>query len=52
MLYLNERDILNAVSADEILDTIENAMLLYERKDFLMPDRQSAPATVSAYVPV
>lgn len=36
---MNERDILNAVSVNEILDTIEDAMLLYERKDFLMPDR-------------
>ncbi len=41
MLYLNERDILNAVSADEILNTIEDAMLLYERKDFLIFRRNS-----------
>ena len=39
MIYLSERDILHAVTVAEVLDTVEEAMLLYETKDFLMPQR-------------
>ncbi len=39
MIYLSEKDILHAVTVAEVLDTVEEAMLLYETKDFLMPQR-------------
>lgn len=39
MIFLNSRDILAAVSFSELLDTIEQALLLYETDDFLMPPR-------------
>jgi len=39
MIYLTEKDILEAVSADELMDAIETAMLLYETEEFQMPQR-------------
>lgn len=39
MIYLSERDILDAVDIADVLDTVEQAMLLNETKDFLMPQR-------------
>ena len=39
MIFLTEKDILHAVTVAEVLDTVEEAMLLYETKDFLMPQR-------------
>ncbi|MBL7153699.1 MAG: ornithine cyclodeaminase family protein [Phycisphaerae bacterium] len=39
MIYLTEEDILEAASVNEVVDAIEASMLLYERKDFLMPER-------------
>ena len=39
MIYLSEKDILESVSIDQVLDCVEEAMLLYETKDFLMPQR-------------
>jgi len=39
MIYLAEKDILRAVELGEVLDTVQEAMLLYERGDFLMPQR-------------
>lgn len=39
MLYLNEKNILDLVSFDEIMDTIEESFRIYENKDFEMPDR-------------
>jgi len=39
MLYLTEQDILNAASVEQMLDAIEAAMLLYEKKEFHMPER-------------
>ena len=39
MIYLNSKDILDAVNLPELLDTIEQALLLYETGDFLMPQR-------------
>lgn len=39
MIYLNQKDILNAVTLDEMLDTIEESMRIYARKEFLMPQR-------------
>jgi len=39
MINLTEKDILKAVSIDEILDVIETSMYLYEKKEFHMPQR-------------
>jgi len=39
MIYLTEKDILEAASVNEVVDVIEASMLVYERKQFLMPDR-------------
>jgi ornithine cyclodeaminase len=39
MIYLTEKDILNAASVDEMLDAIEASMHLYEKKEFHMPQR-------------
>lgn len=39
MIYLTEEDILRAASVDEVVAAIEESVLLYERGDFLMPDR-------------
>ena len=39
MIYLTEKDILKAVSIDEMLDAIEASMYKYERKEFCMPQR-------------
>ena len=39
MIYLTENDILEAASVDEVVDAIEASMLMYERKEFLMPPR-------------
>lgn len=39
MIYLTEEDILNAASVDEMLDTIEASLHLYEKKEFHMPQR-------------
>lgn len=39
MLCLNEKDILRAVSLTDVLDAVESALLLYEKKDFHMPLR-------------
>jgi ornithine cyclodeaminase len=39
MLYLSEKDILEAAAPSEVVDEVEAAMVLYEKKDFFMPDR-------------
>jgi len=39
VIYLTEKDILNAASIDEMLDAIEASMYLYEKKEFHMPKR-------------
>jgi len=39
MIYLTEKDILEAVSADDVLDAIEASMDVYEREEFCMPQR-------------
>ena len=39
MIYLTEKDILSAASVDEMVDTIEASVYLYERKEFHMPQR-------------
>jgi ornithine cyclodeaminase len=39
MLFLNEKDILNAVTLEEVMEAVESALLLYERREFHMPLR-------------
>jgi ornithine cyclodeaminase len=39
MIYLTEKDILEAASFNEVLDAIEASMYIYERKEFHMPQR-------------
>lgn len=39
MIYLNKEDILKAITPDEIMDSIEEAYMIYEKKQFNMPDR-------------
>ena len=39
MIYLNENDILTAVSTEEMIDAIESVLKAYENKDFHMPRR-------------
>jgi len=39
MLILNQKDILRAVNRNEIVDSVETALRLYEEKKFHMPDR-------------
>ncbi|MGM0465733.1 MAG: ornithine cyclodeaminase family protein [Acidobacteriota bacterium] len=39
MLVLNQKDILNAVTRNEIVDSVEKALRMYEEKNFHMPDR-------------
>jgi len=42
MLILNKSDIKRAVSPQELLDAVEKALIIYERKEFQMPDRMHA----------
>ena len=39
MIYLNSKDILNSITLDEIMDTIEEAYKIYTSNNFNMPDR-------------
>jgi ornithine cyclodeaminase len=39
MLVLNESDLIKAVRIDELLQTIEDAFILQESEDFIMPER-------------
>ena len=39
MLVINADQILRAVTPEEVMDTVEQAMLLYEGREFLMPVR-------------
>ena len=39
MIYLAEKDILQAISFNDLLDAIEASMYMYEKKEFHMPQR-------------
>lgn len=39
MLYLNADDIMEALTFDEVMDSVEEALRIYEDRDFLMPER-------------
>lgn len=43
MLYLNSREITQAVSCDQMMDAVEQAMGIYEDKSFTMPERMNIP---------
>ncbi|KUO53252.1 MAG: hypothetical protein APF76_01925 [Desulfitibacter sp. BRH_c19] len=39
MLLLSEKDVLNSVTYSDVVHAIEESFLIYERKEFTMPDR-------------
>lgn len=39
MLFLNAHTIMNALAFDEVMDSVEEALRIYERREFVMPDR-------------
>jgi len=39
MLFLNQKDLQDAVTRNEIVDSVEQAMRMYEERNFHMPDR-------------
>ena len=43
MLYLNSREIIEAVSCDQMMDAVEQAMGTYEDKSYTMPERMHVP---------
>ncbi len=43
MLYLNSQAITTAVTCDEMMDAVEQAMAVYEDKAYTMPERMNVP---------
>jgi len=43
LLFLNEKDIFKAVSFEEIMDNIEKAYTIYEKKEYIQPSRIHIP---------
>ena len=43
MLYLNKRDILQALTLDEVIDCVEEALDIYEDEAYVMPERMAVP---------
>lgn len=39
MLFLNTHDIMKALTFDEVMDAVEEALEIYEHREFVMPDR-------------
>ena len=39
MLYLSGDDIMNVLTFDEVMDRVEEALRIYETREFVMPDR-------------
>ncbi|HQE66841.1 MAG TPA: ornithine cyclodeaminase family protein, partial [Bacillota bacterium] len=39
MLYLNKQDISSLVDFNEMIETVEHAMEIYDKKQFIQPDR-------------
>ncbi len=39
MIILNQKNILEAVTMNEIMDSVEEALRIYESKDYIMPER-------------
>ena len=43
MLYLNSQEIITAVTCDEMMDGVEQAMAIYEDRAYTMPERMNVP---------
>lgn len=43
MLYLNSQSIISAVTCDQMMDAVEQALAIYEAKDYIMPERMNVP---------
>jgi ornithine cyclodeaminase/alanine dehydrogenase-like protein (mu-crystallin family) len=43
MLYLNSQEIISAVSCGQMMDAVEQAMEVYEDKEYTMPERMNVP---------
>ena len=43
MLYLNSAEIKTAVTCDQMMDAVEQAMGLYEDNNYIMPERMNIP---------
>lgn len=43
MLFLNAQEIMAALTLDEVMDSVEEALRLYERRAFVMPERMAVP---------
>lgn len=43
MLYLNSHSIISAVTCDQMMDAVEQAMDIYENKAYIMPERMNVP---------
>jgi len=43
MLYLNKRDILQALTLPEVMDCVEEALNIYEDEAYVMPERMAVP---------
>ena len=41
MLYLNSEDILKSINFKQVMDSVEDALALYEKKDYVMPERMN-----------
>jgi len=43
MLYLNSQEIISAVSCEQMMDAVEEAMGIYEDRNYIMPERMNVP---------
>ncbi len=43
MLYLNSQEIVSAVSCEQMMDAVEQAMEIYEAEEYTMPERMHVP---------
>ncbi len=43
MLFLNERDIMDALTLKDVMGCVEEALRIYEDKTFVMPERMAVP---------
>lgn len=41
MLFLNEREIMEALTFEQVMECVEEALRIYEEKTFVMPDRMA-----------
>jgi ornithine cyclodeaminase/alanine dehydrogenase-like protein (mu-crystallin family) len=41
MLFLNERDVMQALTFEQVMDCVKDALRIYEEKTFVMPDRMA-----------